>query len=161
MSADIAWWIAAFALMAVGLAGLVLPVIPGTPLLFAGFWLAAWIDGYAKIGGVTLGVLGALALLAWVVDYVAAAAGVKRVGASGQAVAGALIGAVLGLAGGVIGLVVGPIAGAAVGEWIARRDPRQAVRAGLAAGLGFVIAVAAKLGLAVAMLAVFAAAWLL
>jgi uncharacterized protein YqgC (DUF456 family) len=160
VSADVALWVAAVALMAVGLAGLVLPVIPGTPLLFAGFWLAAWIDGYAKVGGVTLAVLGVLALLAWAVDYVAAAAGVKRVGASGKAVAGALIGAVLGLAGGLVGLVVGPIVGAAVGEWIARRDPQQALRAGLAAGLGFVIAAAAKLGLAVAMLAVFAAAYL-
>lgn len=159
MTADIGLWLAAAALVVVGLAGLVLPVIPGTPLLFAGFWLAAWIDGYAKVGGLTVAVLGVLAALAWAVDYVAAAAGVQRVGASRQAVAGALVGAVLGLFGGIAGLILGPIVGAAIGEWSARRDARQAMRAGVAAGIGFVVAVAAKLGLAVAMLAVFAFAY--
>ncbi len=156
---DILLWITALAAVLLGLAGLVLPLLPGTPLLFGGLWLAAWIDGYAKVSGTVVIVLGVLALLAWGVDYVAAAFGVKRVGASRQAMVGALLGAVLGIFGGFVGLIVGPIAGAMAGEWIARKDAHQAARAGIAAGFGFVIAVAAKLGIAMAMLGCFAFAF--
>ena len=159
MGADALWWGLAALAVVVGVAGLVLPLLPGVPLLFGGFWLAAWIDGYTKVGVGVVIVLAVLALLGLVVDYVAAALGVKRVGASRQAVVGALLGAVLGLAGGLIGLVLGPIIGAALGEWLARRDGKQAARAGVAAGFGFVIAVAAKLGIAVAMLGTFAFAY--
>lgn len=156
---DIALWILAGVAVLLGLVGLVLPLLPGTPLLFGGLWLAAWLDGYARVGGWVVLLLGVLALLAWAVDYVAAALGVQRAGASGLAMAGAGIGAVLGLLGGLPGLILGPILGAMVGEWIARRDARQATRAGIAAGLGFIIAIAAKLGLAAAMLGVFAFAY--
>jgi uncharacterized protein YqgC (DUF456 family) len=91
-------------------------------------------------------VLGVLGVLAWAVDYLAATLGVKRVGASGKAVAGAAIGTVLGLFAGLPGLILGPIIGAMAGEWLARRNAAQAGRAGLAAGIGFIVAVAAKLG---------------
>lgn len=154
-------WIAAFALVAVGVAGLVLPVLPGTPLLFGGLWLAAWIDGYAKVGVPVVVLLGVMAALAWAADYGAAALGVQRVGASRLAMIGAVLGAVFGLALGIVGLVLGPVLGAMAGEWIHRRDARQATRAGLAAGLGFILAVAAKLGIAVAMLVTFAFAYVI
>lgn len=156
---DIALWIAAGLLVAVGIAGLVLPLIPGVPLLFGGLWLAAWIDGYAKVGGWIVLLLGVLALLAWLVDYVAAMLGVKKVGASGLAMAGAGVGALGGMFLGLPGLILGPIVGAAAGEFIARKDQRQAARAGVAAGFGFIIAVVAKLALAMAMLSVFAFAY--
>jgi uncharacterized protein YqgC (DUF456 family) len=141
---------------ALGLAGVVLPLLPGTPLLFGGLWLAAWLDGYPLVSVLTVGVL---ALMAWLADYAAAALGVQRAGASGRAMAGAAIGAVLGAFAGLPGLVVGPVLGAMAGEWSVRRHAGQATRAGVAAGLGFVIAIAAKLGLALGMLGVFAFAY--
>ncbi|MBL8303651.1 MAG: DUF456 domain-containing protein [Ideonella sp.] len=156
---DIALWIVAAVAVLLGIAGMVLPLLPGTPLLFGGLWLAAWLDGYARVSVTVVVVLGVMAVLAWVVDYVAATLGVKRVGASGKAVAGAAIGTVIGLFAGLPGLVLGPVIGAMAGEWLARRDAAQAGRAGLAAGLGFIVAVAAKLGIAIAMLGVFAFAW--
>lgn len=153
--------IVAVVVIVVGLAGVVLPLLPGTPLIFGGLWLIAWVDGFANVGAVTVAGLGALAVLAWLVDYLAAALGVKRVGASGLAVAGAVIGAIVGIAGGLIGVILGPIVGAMLGELLARRGHRQATRAGLAAGLGFLLSVVAKVGIAFAMLAVFAVAWFL
>lgn len=156
---DIALWIVAAAAVLLGVAGLVLPLLPGVPLLFGGLWLAAWLDHYTRVGAPTLVALGVLALLALAVDFVAAALGVKRVGASGLAMAGAVVGAILGLAGGLIGLILGPVIGAMAGEYIARKDTLQATRAGLAAGLGFIIAAAAKLGIAMAMLGLFAFAY--
>jgi len=84
---------------------------------------------------------------------------VKRAGASGLAVWGAAIGAVLGIFAGLPGLILGPIVGAVAGELLARRPLEQASRAGVAAGIGFVVAMAAKLGIAVAMMCVFAFAY--
>ena len=133
--------------------------MPGTPLLFGGLWLAAWLDGYSKVSVTVVVVLGVMALLAWAVDYVAAALGVKRAGASGMAMAGAGIGALVGLFAGLPGLILGPIVGAMAGEWIARKDQAQATRAGLAAGLSFIAAIAVKIGIAVAMLGTFAFAY--
>ena len=105
--------------------------------------------------------LGFLAVIAWGIDYLAATLGVKRVGASGLAVAGAAIGTVLGLAAGLVGVLVGPFAGAALGEYAARRDLRQAGRAGLGTWLGIVLGSAAKVALMLAMVGVFGVAWLL
>lgn len=143
-----------------GLAGVVLPLLPGTPLVFAGLWLLAWLDGFVRVGVVTIVVLAGLAALALLVDYLASALGVKRVGASGLAVTGALVGAVVGVFGGFIGVVVGPIIGATLGELLARTGHRQAARAGVVAGLGFVVAIVAKLGISFAMLGIFAVAWM-
>jgi uncharacterized protein YqgC (DUF456 family) len=152
-------FVAAAVAVLLGLAGIVLPLLPGTPLLFGGLWLAAWLDGFSKVSVGTVVVLGLMAAIAWAVDYLAAALGAQRAGASRLAIAGAVGGSLLGLVAGLPGLVIGPIAGAMFGEWLARRDPAGATKAGLAAGLGFVIAIAAKLGIALSMLGVFAFAW--
>lgn len=152
-------WAAAVVAVLLGLAGVVLPLLPGTPLLFGGLWLAAWLDGYSRVSVMTVVVLAFMAVLAWLADYAAAALGVKRAGASGRAMAGAALGAVLGVFAGLPGLILGPILGAMAGEWLARRHAGQAARAGMAAGLGFIVAIAAKLGLALGMLGVFAFAY--
>jgi uncharacterized protein YqgC (DUF456 family) len=156
---EIILWIGAGVAALLGLAGIVLPLLPGTPLLFGGLWLAAWLDGFSKVGVATVILLGCMALIGVAVDYLAAALGVKRVGASGLAIAGAGLGAFLGLFGGLPGLIVGPIAGAMLGEWFARKSREQATRAGIAAGVSFIAAVAAKLGIAMAMLGMFTVAY--
>lgn len=153
-------WIVAGATVVLGFAGIFLPLLPGVPLIFGGLWLAAWIGDFEKVGVATLVVLALLAVVAWIVDYVAAAVGVRRVGASRQAIAGATLGAVVGVFGGIPGIIVAPILGAMLGEWYARRDAVQATRAGLAAGVGFLAAIAAKLALAGLMVGVFAIAWI-
>lgn len=151
---------AALVAILLGLAGIVLPLLPGTPLIFGGLWLIAWLDNYSRVSVSVLIVLAVMAVLAWLVDYVAAALGVRRAGASRLAVIGAAIGAVFGIASGIVGAIVGPVIGAIAGEWFARRDRLQATRAGVAAGFGFIVAVAAKIGIAFTMLGVFSVAWL-
>lgn len=158
---EILWPIVALVAIVLGVAGVVLPLLPGVPLLFGGLWLLAWSDGFARVSEITVVVLGVLALLAWGIDYLVTILGVKRVGASGRAVAGAAIGTVLGLAGGLVGVLVGPVLGAIAGEWLARRNGTQATRAGMAAGIGFLLGSVAKIGIAFAMVGVFAVAWLL
>lgn len=146
--------------MVIGLAGVILPLLPGAPLIFAGIVIIAWSDDFARISGVTVGLLGLLAATSWSIDYLAASLGVKRVGASPMAVAGAAIGTIFGLMAGLIGVVVGPIIGAVAGEWLARHDGWQASRAGLAAGVSFLLGIVAKIGIAFIMIGGFSLAWL-
>ncbi len=153
-------WILALALVAVGVVGTVLPALPGAVLVFAGIAFAAWIDGFARISGATLAVLGVLTVLAWVVDFAAAALGAKRAGASPQALAGAALGTLAGVFTGLWGLLFMPLAGAALGEFVARRDVARAGRVGIATWLGVLLGTAAKVAIVFAMLGVFAAALL-
>lgn len=157
---DPALWLLALLLVLAGLAGAVLPALPGAPLVFGGLLLAAWIDGFAKVGWFPLVVIGLLAALTFVVDLGATALGAKRVGASPLALAGAAVGTVAGLFFGLVGVLVGPFAGAALGEYAARRDLRQAGKVGLGTWLGIVLGSAAKIALLLAMIGVFAVAWL-
>ena len=152
-------WLLVATLVVVGLAGAVLPALPGVPLVFAGLWLAAWIDGYAKVSGFTVGVLGVLTLLAMTVDVVATALGAKRVGASRPAIAGAAIGTLVGVFFGLPGLLLGPFIGAVAGEMLARGRMGQAVDVGIATWMGLLFGTLAKLALSLAMVGVFVAAY--
>ncbi|MBL8477174.1 MAG: DUF456 domain-containing protein [Methyloversatilis sp.] len=159
-AADLLLWLIAGLLVLVGLAGVLLPALPGIPLVFGGLLMVAWLDDFQRIGGVTLAVLGALAVLAWLIDFAASVIGAQRVGASPLALVGAAIGTVVGLFGGLIGLLFAPLAGAAIGEFIARRDALQAARVGLATWLGMLLAAVAKVAIAFMMLGIALAAWL-
>lgn len=156
MTLQLLSYAAAALLVILGLAGTVLPVLPGALFVFAGLLLAAWTDGFAHVGWAGLAVIGVLALLSVGLDFVATTLGAKRVGASPLALAGATVGAFLGLFFGLPGLIFGPFAGAVLGELIARRDLLQAGKAGLGTWLGLILAAIAKLALAFAMIAVFA-----
>ncbi|MEZ5557729.1 MAG: DUF456 domain-containing protein [Pseudomonadales bacterium] len=148
-------WILVVVLVAVGIAGLILPALPGPPVLFAALLLGAWIDDFAYVGWRTLTALGVLAALTYAVDFVATAFGASRFGASPRAVWGAVIGAIAGLAFGLVGIVLGPFVGALLGELSAQRTLQQAGRAGIGATVGLVLGTAAKLTLALAMVGIF------
>jgi hypothetical protein len=151
-------WIAAIALIVVGLAGTVLPALPGTAFVLGGIVLAAWIDDFTRVGLGTLAVVAALAVAAWVLDYAAGLLGARRAGASRQALVGAALGTVAGLLMGVVGVLFMPLVGAAIGEYLARRDERNALRVGIATWLGILAGLLAKVALAFAMIGVFVAA---
>ena len=153
---DVLLWLLTAILILAGLLGLILPALPGAPLLFAGLLLAAWVEDFSYVGGGTLAVLGVLALLTYAVDFAASALGAKRFGASNRAVVGAAIGALVGIFFGLPGILLGPFVGAMLGELSDRRGPRDAARAGLGATLGLALGAAAKLALAFSMLGIFA-----
>lgn len=157
-------YILAGLLMVVGLLGVVLPALPGLPLVFGGMLLAAWANGFEDIGVWTLVALGVMTLFSFVIDFFSTAVGAKRVGASRKAIVGAVLGTFAGIFFAPIGLFVGPFAGALTGELIhLRRLDRdglgQATKVGLATWLGIVLGVALKIALAFAMLGLFVLAW--
>ena len=154
-------WILCAALIVAGLAGTVLPVLPGTVLVWAGIVLGAWIDDFQRVGTTTLVVVTVLAALAWVLDYVAGLLGARKAGASRQALLGAAIGTVAGLFTGVVGVLFMPLVGAALGEYLAQKDQTRAVRVGVATWLGIMLGLLAKVVLAFVMVGLFVAALLI
>ena len=158
---DILLWVLSALLVGVGMAGTVLPMLPGVPLVFAGLLLAAWIGGFQQVGWPVLLVLGVVTMLSLAIDAAAASLGAKRVGASRAAVLGAALGALAGVFFGLAGLLVGPFAGAALGQFLVRGDLADAGRAGFGAWIGFLLGSLAKLALAAIMLVIFLVAWLI
>lgn len=155
---DTLLWVIAVTLIVVGLAGVVLPVLPGVVFVFGGIVLAAWIDGFTRISGWTVGVLAVLAVVGFVIDYVAATASAKRAGASRQGLIGAAVGTVAGVFTGLWGLVFMPLAGAAIGEFIAQRDALRAGRIGMATWVGLLIGTVLKIAIVFTMVGIFIAA---
>ena len=143
-------------LMLAGLAGAVLPVLPGTPLIVAGALLHAVATDFTPIGPGRLAILAALAVVGAGLGQAAAAVGVRRAGGSHWAVAGALAGAVLGLFAAPVGLLLGPLLGAIAGEVLRTRRLRGSVRAGLGALVGMVLGAVAHVAVAFVMVALFA-----
>ena len=154
-SLQILLWLLAAVLIVVGFAGLILPAVPGIPLVFAGLVLLAWAENFAYVGWITLTLLGMLALLSYGVDFLAAALGAKRFGASPRAVAGAALGALAGLFFGLPGIVLGPFVGAIIGEFSGRTSAGAAMQAGVGATLGLLFGALLKLALAFSMVGVF------
>ncbi|MEL1264175.1 DUF456 domain-containing protein [Pseudoxanthomonas putridarboris] len=161
MDIHMLYYALAVLLILVGIAGVILPALPGLPLVFAGMLLAAWAGDFQQVGWVALVALGLLTLLSIAVDVFATAIGAQRVGASKKALLGAVLGTFAGLFFMPIGLFVGPFAGALLGELWHGRELRQAAKVGLATWLGIVLGVVLKLGLAFAMVGLFLFAWFL
>lgn len=157
---DTLLWILSIALIGVGLAGIVLPALPGTILVLAGIVLGAWIDDFTRVGWVAITAVSILAVLAWAMDYVAAMLGAKRAGASKQAMVGAALGTVAGIFMGLVGVLFMPLVGAAIGEFVARRNHGQAMRVGIATWLGLLAGMLAKFVLAFMMIGIFVVALL-
>jgi uncharacterized protein YqgC (DUF456 family) len=137
-----------FVALAVGVAGVVLPVLPGSLFLVAGTALIAWADHFARVGWGMIALSAATAALVWVVDLAAAALGAKAFGASRWSVVGATVGLLVGLFLGPVGIVLGPVVGAIAFELVRDPDLGRALKAGVGAFLGLVLGNAVKIALA-------------
>lgn len=155
MDTTLLLWVLAVSLILTGLAGIVLPLLPGAPLLFLGLVAAAWAEDFAYVGYGTLGALAALTVLIYVVDFFAGILGAKHFGASPRAMIGAAIGTVIGLFLGIVGIIIGPFVGAVIGELSVRRELIDAGMAGLGTTIGLILGVAAKIALGLTMVGIF------
>jgi len=148
------WTITAFLLMLAGLAGTILPLVPGTPLILLGAIVYAIATDFAAVDGWLLALLAVACVGAELLEYVAGTIGARRYGASRAGVWGALLGGLAGLLVlGPVGILVGPIAGAVAGELLAGTRGGQAIRAGLGALIGTVAGVLLKFLVGMAMVA--------
>ena len=145
-----------FLIMLVGLIGTVLPIIPGTILIFAGALLYALVDGFQVVGWPTLVVLGILAAVATTADLWASSIGAKIGGASGWSV---VIGMLAGLVGFVVlnlpGAIIGAILGVLLTEIVRVGDWKQALKAGSGWVVGWILSTVVQLGIGLIMVAIF------
>ena len=148
-------WIIGALLTVTGLAGLLLPVIPGAPLLFLGLLCGAWAEEFQYVGVWTLLLLAGMTVLTYVVEFGASALGVRKYGGSRRAMAGAAFGGIVGILGGIPGILLGPFVGAVLGELSLQRTLDQASRAGFGTVVGLALGVAGKLAIGIAMIGLF------
>lgn len=142
-------------LILTGLLGVVLPVLPGVPVMYLGMLLVAWSDGFERIGFWTLLALALLTGLSILADLLSSILGAQRVGASRLALIGATLGALIGLFFGLPGVVLGPFIGAFSGELLHSRRGGLATKVGVATWIGLVLGAIAKLCIALMMLGLF------
>jgi uncharacterized protein YqgC (DUF456 family) len=145
---SIVLYVAGVLLALVGLAGLVLPGLPGAPMIFLGIVAVAWADGFTRIGVGGLLITGALAAIISIVDYTAGVVGARKFGASWWGLLGAFVGFLAGLPFGLPGLILGPIVGAVLLEYLKEPDFARASRVGAGTLVGFVAGTALKYALA-------------
>jgi uncharacterized protein len=156
----LAVWIGVCLLILLGLAGSVLPGLPGAPLIL----LAAVIHKLLLpqyLSWWTVGALAVLAVVSILVETLFAVAGARWFKATFWGILGAGFGALLGLIGGVVGVLAGAVLGAMAAErFLARRSPEDAIKAGVGAGLGLLLSGLGKFVISLAMTALFAfACW--
>jgi uncharacterized protein YqgC (DUF456 family) len=156
---DILLYVIAAALLLVGLGCAIVPALPGIPLIFAGIWLIAGVDRYRHLGLWWLLAIAAIGAMGLTLDLLAGALGAKRVGASSQAVWGAIAGTVIGLFCGLPGLLFGPFVGAVLGELSAGNSVLRSTHVGAGAWLGLIFGTLIKLVAALMMVALFGAVW--
>ena len=152
---DVVLWVIIGALLLLGLAGTVLPVLPGTPLIDVAALVHAIAHDWTPIGVGRLVILGVLAAFGYVLHSAASALGTRGAGGSAWAIAGALAGGIVGLFFGIPGLLLGPPLGAIAGEMLKSGDLRASVRTGIAAFVGMVAGAIANVAIGVTMIALF------
>src|SRR5437868_10054575 len=150
------WWLTAIVLMAIGLIGTVVPVIPGTTIILG----AAVIHRLAlgpngSVGWTALVALVALTLVTYAVDAAAGYVGARKFGATKWGLIGGAAGALIGLFFGLLGLFVGPVIGAIAGELIGGKEIMKAGRAGWGTFLSGLAGVIAKLFIGLIMIVIF------
>lgn len=161
MTLQIVLYLVAGALIVIGLAGVVLPALPGLPLMFAGMLLAAWADHFQRVPIWVIVILGVMSLAALLIDFVATSLGAKRYGAGKLAILCATLGTLAGIFFGIPGLILGPFVGAVAGELIHGKQLAHASKVGAATWLGLIFGTALKIAMAFAMLGIFALALLI
>ena len=142
-------------LMAAGLLGSVLPLIPSTPLILLGAVIYALGTDFDPVGPWQLGILAAMVALAYALDYVSGALGTRKLGGSRWAVGGAFLGAFVGLFFGPIGILLGPVVGAVAFELWHRKEIRAGLKSGIGAVVGMLLGAVAKLAVATTMVGLF------
>ena len=153
-------WIVVIAIFLIGLAGTILPALPGNILIFAGALVYGIFTEFEEITLWVLATLAGISIGAQVLDYVAEAYGAKRFGATKYGIWGAIIGGIIGLITlNIGGLVLGLFFGAVIPEiLLGGRSPKGALRIGWGSLLGFLGGTLMKFILGLVMIGVFLAA---
>lgn len=138
-------WIAMAVICAlVGLAGAILPMLPGPPVSYVALWMM-WLRDSSSVSSTELWVWGILMVVLTVIDYIAPIWMTKLGGGSKQSMHGATIGLIVGLFLGPWGMILGPFAGALIGEMATRKPFGQALKIASLSFIAFLLTTGLKL----------------
>jgi uncharacterized protein YqgC (DUF456 family) len=135
-SLEILLFIIVLMVMIIGLAGVILPVLPGIPLIFAAAVLYAVLTGFKQITLSLVLIFAGLTVFGLVVDYLANYLSVRKMGGGRAGAIGAVIGLMIGIWFGLIWIIILPFLLAVVLELIAGKEARGALTAGFGALVG-------------------------
>lgn len=134
-------------LMLLGLAGSILPILPGPPLSFIGLFLLALLKHFSPPLTPTLVIVFAIVtILVIVMDYIFPLLGAKRYGSSKWGILGSTLGMVIGIFFSPLAMVLGALIGAVVAEWLVGKKKGEALRAGWGVVMGTLLATILRLG---------------
>ena len=136
--------ILAFICLVVGIIGCIVPGLPGTPIAYAGLWIAQATER-VDFSWQMLLVWGIVTVVVSVLDYVVPAWGTKQFGGTRYGVWGSTIGVFVGLFAGPWGVILGPLVGAVVGELLGGKAAAEAIRAGWGSFIGLLFGTILKL----------------
>lgn len=139
-----------------GLAGIILPIIPSTPLIWLGVLIYAVCDGFYRISWPLLLIFALLTFLSVILDYFGGVIGAKRFGATKWGMIGSIFGGIGGFfTGGIAGIIIGPFIGAVLLEIAIGKDFAGAFKSGVGTLVGFLGGAIAKLVIGVIMIGIF------
>jgi len=146
-------------LMILGIIGCLVPVLPGPPFSFIGLILLH-LSRFGQFSNTTLIILGAIAVVISILDYIVPVWGTRKFGGSKYGTRGATVGLIIGLFLGPLGMILGPLFGAFVGEMIFKDDINYALKAGFGSLLGFLTGIGLKLAASFIMTFYFVKEWI-
>ena len=141
---DIALLVIAFVFILIGFIGCIVPGLPGTPIAYAGLWIAQATDR-VDFSWQFLLIWGIVVVVISVLDYLVPAWGTKHYGGTKWGVWGSTIGVFVGLFFGAIGVILGPLVGAIIGELLAGKELQAALKAGWGSFVGIFFGTILKL----------------
>ncbi|MBQ9076390.1 MAG: DUF456 domain-containing protein [Muribaculaceae bacterium] len=131
-----------------GIAGCIVPMIPGPPISYCGLLCLHFTDA-VEFSAVSLLVWGALVIVTIVLDYVIPSLGTRYFGGSKWGTWGCVIGTFAGLFVLPWGIILGPFLGAFIGELIGQRGAQTALKSGIGSLIGFVLGTFMKMVLCI------------
>jgi uncharacterized protein YqgC (DUF456 family) len=156
---DYLFLISGIFLMILGIIGCLVPVLPGPPFSYIGLILLH-LSRFGQFPSSTLIILGAVAVVVTVLDYIVPIWGTRKFGGTKYGTRGATVGLIIGFFLGPAGIIIGPFLGAVVGEMIFRDDINYALKAGFGSLLGFLAGIGLKLAASFVMTFYFVKEWI-
>jgi uncharacterized protein YqgC (DUF456 family) len=148
-----------FVLAIIGIAGSVLPVIPGPPVSFLSLLVISFEKDWLPFSTNFLIIMGIITLVLVVIDYIVPAIGAKKYGASRNGLAGSIIGMIIGFfVFPPFGIFIGAFLGAVAGELISGKKGETAIKIGIGTFVGNLTGIALKLSFSIFVLVMYISA---
>ncbi|MGB5106999.1 MAG: DUF456 domain-containing protein [Candidatus Zixiibacteriota bacterium] len=153
---EILLFAAALIVMLIGLLGVIVPIIPGLPLIWFAALCYALLTDFQAVSREFLFSSAILVLVVTILQYLFTVYGAKRLGASRWGTLGAFVGMVVGLfLGSIFGVIIGPLLGAVLFELLVGKTFSQSLKAGFGTFIGFLFGTISQLIVSAILIGIF------